>query len=250
MLENKSDLVIKYLYDPANGVFFLLLTLLFSIIAYFSYPAQEADLFLASVVLALLMFLFGLGQFRFRKKDFYIKGDKRKNTFEVNVGTRNKKNPVLQLSKFHSFAFQITTGRKSGTFYSIQIATDPKTWCDYYHKSEQKRQKYIAGYKEMYLVFNFSSQQEDDAYQLIEFLEICDIKEKNFTPSVLGSYPGVPKKNHAKAQLTSKKKSLNSVERKMMIKQWLSYAFWIFFFSLSILYIFFEFFGALHGIYW
>lgn len=249
-LENKDDLLIKHPYELSNAIFFLVLALIFSVVAYFSFSGQNIEMFLAAFILALFMLLIGLGQFRYRKKEFYLKGNKKSNTFEVNMGSRKKKNPILQVSKFRSFAFQIRTGRRSGTFYSIQIAADPKTWCDFYRKSEKKRQKYIAGYKEMYIVFGFSSQQEDDAYQLVEFLEICGIKETTFVPSVLGSYPGVPKRNRTEDQSKLKKGSLNPTEKKIMIRQWLSYAFWVFFISLSILYVLLEFLGAFHGIYW
>lgn len=249
-LETKEDLLIKHRYERSNAIFFLVLALIFSIAAYFSFSAQEVELFLASSVLAIFMLLAGLGQFGFRKKEFYIKGDKKRNTFEVNIGGPRRKNPILHLSKFRSFAFQIKTDRRYGTFYSIQIATDPKTWCEYYHKSEQKRQKYLADYKEMYLVFSFSSEQEDDAYQLIEFLEVCKIEETSFTPSVFGSYPGIPKTNLSEKQISSKKGTLSSVEKKMMVRQWLNYAFWIFLFSFCFLNLLLEFLGAFHGIYW
>lgn len=70
-----------------------------------------------------------------------------------------------------------------------------------------------------------------------------------FTPSVLGSYPGITKKNFSKYTISTEK-NLGSVERKMQIEQWISYFLTILIVSYLLLNLIFRVLGTFHGIYW
>lgn len=71
-----------------------------------------------------------------------------------------------------------------------------------------------------------------------------------FTPSVLGSYLGITKKNFSKYTISTEKAILGSVERKIQVKQWISYFLTILVVSYLLLSLIFRVLGTFHGIYW
>ncbi|MBO0450949.1 hypothetical protein [Candidatus Enterococcus murrayae] len=248
-MKNKQNLIIKYRFRPFIMLLLIVFLLFLGFLTAGMYVGQEWFMFLIMLLITFFMVWGILAQLVVVKKDFHIKITRQSNAMEVDIGRLTKKIKVVDLTKIHGVALQVQT-IKSTTTYIVQLATDPKTWGMFYQKKEQLIQKYMDEYEEMYIVFNIMNQKDEDIQQLIECLIDYGIELIPFTPSVLGSYPGVPKKNSSKYTISTEKVILGSVERKMQIKQWISYFLTILIVSYLLLSLIFRVLGTFHGIYW
>jgi|GEM_PF-4360736 len=248
-MKNNQNLVIKYRFRPYATLLLVIIVLLLGFMSVAMYTEREWLMFVMTLLITLFMIWGTLSQLLLIKKDFHIKVVRQSNTMEVDMGRLTRKIKAVDLTKIHGVALQVQT-IKSTTTYTIQLATDPKTWGTFYQKKDKLVQKYKDEYEEMYIVFNIMNQKEEDIQQLIMFLIDYDIELIPFTPSVLGGYPGVPKKNSSKYTISTEKAILGSVEKKMQIKQWISYFLTILIISYLLISLIFQILGTFHGIYW
>ncbi|URZ88411.1 hypothetical protein [Floricoccus penangensis] len=187
-------------------------------------------------------------QFKLTKKDFHYLVDLHNNEFAINLGIKGIK--VIKLSDIESIAYKIIES-KSNKGLILELAVSPQVWCDFYDKSEVKRQNYTIWYEEMYIVISDFIQKEDDLMEMINFMETnTNISRMTFIPSVLGEYPGKPKIENNNLSQSSLIESTNPILKKQKTKQALSYLIGKFVLIMIIVYIFILFLGMENGIYW
>lgn len=246
-MESKDRFLMKYRFRPFVTLLCFLMVLLFGGLFVVSVIDGEIIYALLGFLLTLLMLFTTIMQIVLYKREFHILVDQKDKIMEVDMGIRGKKR--INLSEVKGFAFSTQT-TKSNTVYLLQFATSPKNWGEFYNKRNDQIEKYDSEYKQMYIVVSINNQRKEDIDELLQFLSDFNLPLREFQPSVLGAYQGVPKEERHQRGLTPENRDLSPLEKKLKRRQWLSYFLVRTFLVVAVVYFVVYFIGTFHGIYW
>lgn len=245
MRESQDIYLLRYRYHPILTASFLIVAIII-----IGGLIVDYDQRLWAKIVGLLVVVttfFGVFALLFLpRKEFQIKVDRKNMIMIVDRGLYRKKLPPIDLTKVHGIALSSQTTNHY-TSYNLQLRTDAKTWGTFKGKTPQQIQQLDADYQEMYIVINIANQKKAVVTELYQFFLGCGISEKTFTRTILGSYQGVPRK---KVRTLSGEARLTPLEKRLKVKQMISYFLMTLILSFSIGYLVLKFVGLLHGIYW
>lgn len=246
-MESKEIFLLRYRSHPFQVILFLVMGLLFIFGGFIAYLEDDLVMLVICLLVIFLFFLAAISLLVLPNREYHVKVDRRNMTLSVARGLYRKKFPLIDLTKVHSISLK-TQIFNHNTSYNFQFATDAKTWGKLTGKKEKRIQQFDDEYEEMYYVINIPNQKEADVLALYQFLLSCGLSEGEYVGTILGSYQGVPRKKNTGSRSTDA--PLSRVEKRLKIKQIISYFFMVFFISFSFIYIALQFIGRMHGIYW
>ncbi|WP_125605891.1 hypothetical protein [Lapidilactobacillus bayanensis] len=249
-MNNQQRLIIRYRFRPLMTISILLTTIFWGVAGLYLYTDHEYMLSLIFLLLFPVLVLGSWTQLILIKRPTHLIVDPQQNSLEVYSGIMNKRVNRLNLSAIAGVAFE-EQNVKSNTVYLLQLLTDPETWGKFRHKSDKQIQKYLRDYQSMYLVLNLNNQKDEDIQQLMKFLvEQCQLKQLSFSPSVLGSYQGIPRSAETSADYSPTARQKMTINQKLALKQWLSYFFGAVVIAFVVLNALLMIFGRVYGIFW
>lgn len=232
--------ILKYRWRPWMVLLFIIFI---PLVGFGGFLTGSRVMFLLSLAVTLLMFIGLLGQLYFPRKNYHLMVDPQTDRLAIDKGFYKTKYLVLSEVRGVSYGVQRVNG---ATTYLFQLAVSPDMWSDYYNKKTAKREQVVRDFEEMYLVISMINQKEDDLLELCHYLEECGCELRPFVSTILGRYPGKPRRQSASPLLQRN----TPVQDKQKRHQLLSYFITMFVIQSAFLYIALQFFGRIVGIFW